>query len=93
MTTTTTIAKTPCPLTAEEFLDNAKPLRITVEDGTPVAEGATTVGKQALLAEPKQFNTGSFGYYATGKLDCLVNGKRLKLQVGMNFTVIGSKPQ
>lgn len=81
----------PCPVSKESFLHNAKPLAITVEPGTPVGDGFT-IGKQVLLAEPKEFNTGSFGWGATGKLKCVVEGKEVQLQVGMNFTAIGSKP-
>lgn len=71
--------KTVCPINADEFLANAGMLECSV-GGTP------------LLASPKLFSTGSFGFYAGQKLAVKVGGKIVQCQVGLNITVIGSKP-
>lgn len=72
------MAKTVCPFSREEFNTKAKPVQLQVE-GT------------SLFAEPKQFSTGSFGWYLSGKATVMVDGKPVQVQVGANLTVIGSK--
>ena len=72
------MAKSPCPLTREEFKAKAKSVSVQVE-GVP------------LSAEPKEFSTGSFGWYLSGKATVVVDGKPVQVQVGANLTIIGSK--
>lgn len=55
-----------------------KPVLLTLE-GTP------------LTGAPKEFSTGSLGWYCSGKATVLVDGKPVQVQVGCNITVIGSK--
>lgn len=70
--------KTTCPITRAEFLAKAEPLKIEV-NGFPVT------------AEPREFSTGSFGWYFNGKAPIQVDGKTVQVQVGMNLIVVGSK--
>jgi hypothetical protein len=72
------MAKTPCPIDRSEFLQNASPISFEIS-GAPVT------------AEPREFSTGSFGWYFTGKVNIVVNNKKLPVQVGCNLTVVGSK--
>jgi hypothetical protein len=72
------MAKTPCPIARKEFKDNAQSVTFEIA-GTPVS------------ADPREFSTGSFGWYFTGKVSITVNGKPLPVQVGCNLTVVGSK--
>ncbi len=72
------MAKAPCPITREAFMANAK------------AESFQIAGSN-VTAEPKQFSTGSFGWYYSGKVTIEVNGQKLPVQVGCNMTVVGSK--
>jgi uncharacterized Zn-binding protein involved in type VI secretion len=72
------MAKSACPVTREEFKSKAKSVSVQVE-GVP------------LLAEPKEFSTGSFGWYLSGKATIMVDGKPVAVQVGANLTIIGSK--
>lgn len=44
-----------------------------------------------MLAERREFSTGSFGWYLNGKTVVTVDGKPLNVQVGLNLTVVGSK--
>jgi hypothetical protein len=67
-----------CPMEAPEFLEHATPL-VGVIAGQPIS------------LEPQAFSSGAFGYYANLKLNVLVNGKPLTLQVSVPMTVIGSK--
>jgi len=67
-----------CPVTREEFRAGAKPVQVTV-NGVP------------LMAEVKEFSTGSFGWYLTGKVAINVGEKPVSVQIGMNLTVVGSK--
>jgi hypothetical protein len=50
-----------------------------------------TINGQEMLAEVKQFSTGSFGWYMNGKTMVTVDGKPISVQIGMNLTVVGSK--
>ncbi len=46
---------------------------------------------QPVMLEPKDFSTGSIGWYAGGKVVLEVGGEPLKCQIGFNITVVGSK--
>ncbi len=70
--------KTTCPISRSDFLSKAEPLKIDV-------------GGFPLVAEPREFSTGSFGWYVNGKATLVVDGKSLSVQVGMNLIVVGSK--
>lgn len=70
--------KTECPISREEFLSHAKALPITIA-GVPHG------------ADVKEFSTGSFGWFLNGKTTVEINGKPVKVQVGLNLTVVGSK--
>ena len=72
------MAKTTCPITREQFREGAKPVEVTIS-GTP------------MLAEPREFSTGSLGWYLNGKTVLDVNGVKVTVQVGLNLTIVGSK--
>lgn len=72
------MAKTTCPVTRAQFVEKATALRITI-------------GSQEMLAEVKEFSTGSFGWYLNGKTVIEIDGKAVSVQIGMNLTVVGSK--
>jgi hypothetical protein len=65
-------------LTRESFRQHARPLAVQI-NGTPV------------VAEAKEFSTGSLGWYAGQKVTVLVGDTPVKVQVGLNLTVVGSK--
>ena len=70
--------KTTCPIGRQEFLEKAQPLKIHV------------AGLE-LAADPREFATGSFGWYLNQKVPVTIEGKVVQVQVGMNLTVVGSK--
>jgi hypothetical protein len=72
------MAKTSCPMTRQEFRDHAKPIEIVI-NGVP------------LLAEVKEFSTGSLGWYLNGKSTIKVGDKTVTVQIGTNLTIVGSK--
>jgi hypothetical protein len=59
-------------------------LQITVVDSSGKNWGT-------LMASPKEFSSGSVGYYCSGKLTNPESAERY--QCGLNFTLIGSKPE
>ena len=72
------MAKTLCPLSKTEFMEKAQSLKLDI-GGTP------------LSAEPREFSTGSFGWYLNGKVTVVVDGKPVQVQVGCSLAVVGSK--
>jgi hypothetical protein len=70
--------KTICPISRADFLAKAQPITIDL-NGFP------------LTAEPREFSTGSFGWYVNAKAPVTIDGKTVQVQVGMNLTVVGSK--
>ena len=72
------MAKTNCPITRAEFHQHAKPVPIKI-------------GEVPMLAEVKEFSTGSLGWYLNGKTTIEVGGKAVTVQIGMNLTIVGSK--
>jgi hypothetical protein len=71
-------AKTVCPISRADFLAKAEPLKIDLHGTT-------------LVAEPREFSTGSFGWYVNSKAPVTIDGKTVSVQVGMNLIVVGSK--
>lgn len=72
------MAATTCPITKKDFSANAQPVEVQIAGST-------------LTAAPKEFSTGSFGWYLNGKVTIMVDGKALTVQVGANLAVVGSK--
>lgn len=72
------MAKTNCPITRQEFRGNAKPVKVMI-------------GEIPIMADVKEFSTGSLGWYANGKTTIEVNGKPVSVQIGLNMTIVGSK--
>ena len=72
------MAKSPCPVSRTQFLEKAEAVKLVVNG-------------QEILADKREFSTGSFGWYYNGKITISVDGKPLSIQVGLNLTVVGSK--
>jgi hypothetical protein len=72
------MAKSACPISKTEFLGKAEPVKITI-------------GSSEIVADKREFSTGSFGCYYNGKTTITVDGKPLSVQIGLNLTVVGSK--
>ena len=72
------MAKTTCPVTRAQFVEKAEPLKIIINGSE-------------LIAEVKEFSTGSFGWYLNGKVVVPIDGKNVSVQIGMNLAVVGSK--
>ena len=72
------IRKTVCPVSREQFQAEAKTVEVTI-NGQPV------------MAEVKEFSTGSFGWHFGDKVTLKVGDTLVKVQVGLTLTVIGSK--
>ena len=72
------MAKSPCPVTKTQFIEKAEPVKVVING-------------QELIADKREFSTGSFGWYYNGKINVIVDGKPLSIQVGLNLTVVGSK--
>ncbi len=72
------MAKTTCSISRADFLAKAEQVKVDI-------------GGVTLFAEPKEFSTGSFGWYLSGKATIQVDGKPVAVQVGANLAVIGSK--
>ncbi len=51
----------------------------------------TLAGSPPLLAEVKEFSTGSLGWYLNSKATIDVGGTLVTVQIGLNLTIVGSK--
>lgn len=71
-------AKTTCPVSRKQFIENAKPVEVIL-NGIP------------MMAEVKEFSTGSLGWYLNGKVSIKVGETPVTVQIGMNLTILGSK--
>lgn len=68
----------PCTITRGQFRAAAKPIQVTI-NGIP------------MIAEVKEFSTGSLGWNLNGKTSIELDGKPVNVQIGLNLTVVGSK--
>ena len=44
-----------------------------------------------MLADVKEFSTGSLGWYLNGKATLEIDGKPVQVQIGLNLGLVGSK--
>jgi hypothetical protein len=72
------MAKSVCPVTRDEFRASAQPVEVVI-NGVP------------LIADVKEFSTGSLGWYLNGKVNLKVGDKVVSVQCGLNLTIVGSK--
>jgi hypothetical protein len=72
------MAKSPCPVSKTHFIEKAEPIKLVING-------------QELVADKREFSTGSFGWFFNGKISVAVDGKPVSVQVGLNLTVVGSK--
>lgn len=72
------MSKAPAPVSKTQFMEKAEPVKIVLNGNE-------------MLAERREFSTGSFGWYLNGKTTITVDGKPCNVQVGLNLTVVGSK--
>ncbi len=67
-----------CNITRHEFREGAKAVPVQI-NGIP------------MIAEVKEFSTGSLGWNLNGKTTIEVGGKAVSVQIGLNLTIVGSK--
>jgi hypothetical protein len=71
-------AKTISPVSRAEFKEKAKSVEVVI-DGNK------------MVGAPREFSTGSLGWYINGKATIMVGDTPVTVQVGLNLTVVGSK--
>ncbi len=69
---------TKCAINRATFNEGAKPLIVEVD------------GRKMALS-PREFSTGSLGWFANEKSMIEVGGEPVKVQIQVNVTVVGSK--
>jgi hypothetical protein len=67
-------------MTPDKFRREARPLK-GVLNGLPIE------------VKPKEFRSGSYGFYYWAKLYVNVGNEAVECQCGLNITVVGSKPK
>ena len=70
-------SKTLCPISRQQFRDHAKPMEVTIA-GVP------------LIAEVKEFSTGSLGWYLNGKTTVTWMVRSILKQAGYSAGVLGT---
>lgn len=70
--------KTTCPVSRQQFKDGAKAIEVVIAG-------------QKMIAEPREFSTGSLGWNINGKIILQVGDTPVTVQVGLNLTLVGSK--
>lgn len=70
--------KTVCPVSRAQFASGAKGVVVVI-------------GGQSMVAEPKVFASGSFGWFVQGSVTLSIDGVPVKTQVGLNLVVANSK--
>lgn len=70
------------------------PRTVTYDNwGAAAGEVEVTLNGQTFVAECKEFSSGSRGWYLNGKVYLKTpDGQRFETQIGLNLTVVGSKP-
>lgn len=68
----------PTPVGRKMFKEKAKALKLVIEG-------------QEKLAEAKTFATNSYGWQFNDKMDVMIDGVKVRVQIGCNIIIIGSK--
>ena len=76
--------KTECPLTKEQFMEAAKPVTLTIEQGG---------SKVQMTLGLKEFSSGSYGWFGNDKLTLVVGETACKIQPSISLVLVGSKPK
>ena len=71
--------KAACEVSKEQFEEKAKSLKVTIAG-------------QDMVANKKVFSSGSYGWFASGKMVVEIDGTPVVVQCGVNLTIVGSKP-
>ena len=77
-TTEAPAKKNPCPITREQFQAHVKPILLVINGENKVAS-------------PKDFSTGSFGFFFNEKSTVVIDGVPCKVQWNCMGTLVGSK--
>lgn len=72
-----------CPITLTDFLAKGGARVVTIGQGDTARQ---------VVASPKKFSTGSFGWHAGEKVVVDIGGVPVKCQLNFILTVVGSKP-
>jgi len=72
------MSKTNLGITRAAFRNQAHAVEVVI-NGVP------------LLAEVKEFSTGSLGWYLNGKTTIKIGETPVSVQIGLNLTIVGSK--
>jgi hypothetical protein len=70
--------KTTCPISRKDFHAKAQPISVQIAGNT-------------FTAPPREFSTGSLGWYINSKTTVDVGGVQVPVQIGLNITLLGSK--
>lgn len=70
--------KTTCPISRADFRAKAQPVKVVING-------------QEKTVLPKEFSTGSLGWYLNEKITLDVGGVAVPVQIGLNLTIVGSK--
>ena len=79
--------RSPIPLHFKEF----RLPQHRLQHWHPWSGNATAILLWTVLAQVREFSTGSFGWHFGDKLTVRVGDQLVKVQVGITMTVIGSK--
>lgn len=71
-------SKSSLAITREQFRTSAKSITVVIN------------GKEFKVPK-KEFSTGSLGWYLNEKMDVEIDGQDVKVQIGLNLTIVGSK--
>ena len=82
MAETTTYRKTECKISRKEFAERAKQAKLTLE-----YDGKT----YTFAMDPMEYKTGSLGWNLSDKATFTLDGRDVKVQIGLNVTAIASK--
>jgi hypothetical protein len=74
--------KSAFPMTKKEFMDRAKPVKVTFRYGDE---------ESVIVLGPKQFSSGGVGFFASEKITLTVGDIPVKLQAGINLVGVNSK--
>ena len=72
------MAKTICPITRADFEKHAQALSVKING-------------VEFTVDPREFSTGSLGWYLNGKTSVEINGKKVSVTIGLNMAIVGSK--
>lgn len=82
-----------CPVDRTKFAQSAKPIMVKAAVPQEPNDDGTTAPPVPVVVAPKEFSSGSLGWFATQKIVVMIDGVPCKAGIQVQIVLDHSKPE